>query len=236
MNGAPIGRSPEWRSFVDWLKGSSSGLLVIQGEPGSGRTHLLRSFGEHAQGQGFVVAGCFEQLPIESTTQVSDISRALAALLGVETRGPREAHGVLSGFFEGIKVGYHEERDLHTILNRPGRLLIGIDGYLPSRRMEQWILGPFLTWIKGIDRSIVLVIVDRAERLVTVRESADLILTLGALHRDELRQYFTAISQSLEPPLAHEEIECYTEASSGDPTIFSALDTVLLATNLRDVT
>lgn len=230
METAPVGRMPEWRSFVDWMADRRSGLLLIQGEPGSGRTHLLRGFGEHAKGQGYRVAGCFEQLPIESTTQVSDITRALAALLGVETRGSGEALGWWSALVEVFREAIHEGNDLYAVLEQPGDLLIGIDGYSPTPQIEQWIGGALLSWIKETKAAVVLVIVDRQERLEGIREKADLVLALGALDRDELRQHFTTVSALLEPPLSSDEVESYTEAASADPSIFGALDTVLLAT------
>lgn len=233
MATAPVGRMPEWRSFVDWMADRRSGLLLIQGEPGSGRTHLLRSFGVHAQGQGYRVAGCFEQLPIESTTQVSDITRALGALLGVETRATDEARGFWSSLVDGFKEAYHEENDLYAVLEQAGDLLIGVDGYSPNSKIEQWIRGPLLTWMKEAEASVVLVIVDRRERLEGIREKADLVLDLGPLDRDELRQHFGSICTSLEPPLSSDEVESYTEAASADPNTFRALNTVLLATAQR---
>lgn len=226
---APIGRMPEWRSFVDWMADRRSGLVLIQGEPGSGRTHLLRSFGVHAKEQGHRVAGCFEQLPIEATTQVSDITRALAALLDVETRVADADQGASSSLDEDDD----EEKHLYAVLEQAGSLLIGVDGYSPSPEIEDWILGSLLSWIKEAESSVVLVLVDRPERLEGVREKADLVLTLGPLDRDELRQHFGSICTSLEPPLSSDEVECYTEAASADPNIFRALNTVLLATATR---
>jgi len=219
--------------MVAWMDDRKSGLLLIQGEPGSGRTHLLRSFGDHAKDQGYRVAGCFEQLPIESTTQISDITRALGALLGVETRTAGEAHGFWSAVVEGFKEAYNEENDLYEVLEQAGDLLIGIDGYSPSSKLEQWIRSQLLNWIKAAEASVVLVIVDRPERLEGMRERADLVFELGALDRDELREHFSTVSASLEPPLSNDEVESYTEAAAEDPNIFRALDIVLHATAPR---
>jgi hypothetical protein len=224
---------PEWRSFVDWMADRRSGLLLIQGEPGSGRTHLLGSFGVHAKDQGYRVAGCSEQLPIESTTQISDITRALTALLEVETRVADVGHDASSLLHEGLHEDEDEENHLYAVLEQAGSLLIGVDGYSPSSDLEKWIRGSLLGWIKEAKSSVVLVLVDRPERLEGIREKADLVLALGALDRDELREHFTSVSASLEPPLSSDEVESYTEAASADPNIFRALNTVLLATAQR---
>lgn len=229
MNGAPVGRSSEWRAFVDWLTAEPSGLLVIQGEPGSGRTHLMRSFGAHAKERGYVVVGCDEELPIESTTQIADLSRALGAVLGLDAAETREVAGFWASVVHEFKTGLTEERDLLAILDE-GPLLVGIDGYAPSPGLERWMLGSLLTSMKKAEHGLVLVLVDRDERMARAREKADLVFSVGPLDREELQEYFTSLSDSLDTPLSALEVERYSEASATDPTVFEALDIVLQAT------
>jgi hypothetical protein len=234
MAGAPVGRLREWQALVDRLGERKSGLIVIEGEPGSGRSHLLGHLGAYAAENGYRVAGCDGQLVIERTTQISDVYRALGAVLEVPTRMPGEPQGILSSIVETLKAAYTDERGVRDVIEQVGDVLIGIDGFAPSDRIDEWFRQRLLPWIGESHSTVVIAVVDRPERLGGIRPHADLVVTLETLDLDELREYFGQLAATVDPPLSADEIDCYTEASA-DPSVFSALDTLVHAVARRDV-
>jgi len=79
------GRDREWRAVLDLLRGvedGRAGALLVDGEPGVGKTRLLAEAAEHARARGFTVAaGAAEELG-----ELAPLA-PLAAALGVRTGG-----------------------------------------------------------------------------------------------------------------------------------------------------
>lgn len=199
--------------------------MVIQGEPGSGRTHLMRAMGSAALDRGYTVVGCEEPLALDPTTRTSDLARALSAILGRNPPALAETRPRWARLLGEVKAALGEERDLVEQFAQ-GPLLIAVDGYAPSSSLERWLLGPMLDWLAGADTDLVVVLVDREERVAKAREKADLVLPIGVLDPAELADYFSGLAGSVSPPLTADEIESYAEASR-DPAMFAALDIVL---------
>ncbi len=227
MDAAPIGRGREWRSLQERLATQQSALIMLAGRPGSGRTHLLRRLGDSAREAGYTVAGCEEQLPIDPTTRVSDVRRALAAVLGGSDEQASVARsGLIATAIKPFTDLVRDERAVFATLDAAAPTFVGIDGYDPSPSVRRFIEGRLLPRNKKGAKPIVFVIVDRPERLTRIHEMADEFHELGDLDELEVRGHLTALSDEMRSPLTEQELDTYTAAATKDPSCLRALNRV----------
>ncbi len=189
MVAAPIGRAEIWRALENRLAARRSCLILIAGPPGSGRSHLLRRFGQAASEAGYTVAGCADPLPIESTTTLQDIARALAALVQRADRrpaGPDTPSAPWEKVVNAIVSRIRHEREVFATLDQTAPLCVGVDGYAPSPSLNLWITARLLRHVKASPVPILMIVADTAECLDALRSLADEVHNLGSLDEDEV--------------------------------------------------
>lgn len=233
---SPIGRRAEWEALQDRLARHRSAVVLLTGPPGSGRTYLLRSLGEAAKDAGFAVAGCEESLPIEPTTQLSDVARALAAVLGEKHQQNQDVDSGRGRVLKAIRsLGdlVQTERLIFTTIDTAAPVLIGVDGYMPSTTMQTWIVSRLVPHVRRQRDPILLVFTDRAEALSELRSIADEVHDLGSLNVTDIQEHLRTVTTELQPPLSVEELEAYATAAANDPSLLGALEAVFRTANTR---
>jgi hypothetical protein len=223
---APVGRTRVWDSMRAYVTRGTSAVLLLSGTPGSGRTHLMRRLGNEAREAGFKVAGCEEPLPIDATTRMGDVSRALVAVLGETTRPPRVG-GLVAGVLRPVTDRMREERSLFSAIEAASPVFIGVDGYAPGPVVQAWVETRLLPHIRRQADPVLMVLVDRPDRVAPLAELADGAFELGDLDEDEVREHLRDVSDGLVPALSEDELASYTAAAVKDPSCLRALDRVL---------
>lgn len=219
------------------LDAGRSALILVAGPPGSGRSHLAKDVGAAAERRDFRVLGCDTAIVIEETTKLTDLRRVLASLLDVDTSdgddGPA-ASGTASKAMSVVRHGLtsviqrlNDERAVFDLIDQAAPAMIAIDGYTPGQAFGLWFTSRLVPHVKGSQRPIVLVVIDRLEPLRDLRDAADDVVELGELARDEVRDHVAAIGATITPPLTSEEIEAYCDAAAHEPDMLTALERVL---------
>ena len=228
----PVGRAAAWRELEAVLSGRRSGLVLIHGAPGVGRTHVMKAFGAAAKADhGYRVMGCDVPIPIEVTTQLKDIHRVITSQLDgtaePQTTGP--VPGVssrLSKVVRGARETWRLEAALVQTLRDIAPVMIAVDGYAPSTAMAAWLQLRLVPSIRDLAPPVVLVVVDRTESVEPLRPSALLSLELGSLDESEVAAHLQESTTHLSPPLSPEEVAAYAAATAHDPALVRAFDRV----------
>jgi hypothetical protein len=227
-----VGRGAAWRDLEAVLADGRSGLVLIHGAPGVGRTHLMKAFGAAArEDRGYRVMGCDIPIPIEVTTQLRDIHRVVTSQLDgspePEPAGPVPGvSGRLSKVVKGARETWRLEGALLQTLRGTAPVMIAVDGYAPSPAMEDWLVTRLLPAIRDLAPPVVIVVVDRTESVETLRQSALLSLELGSLDESEVAAHLQESTTHLSPPLSPAEVTAYAAATAGDPALVRAFDRV----------
>jgi hypothetical protein len=235
MTQAPVGREPEWRLLQAQLSGGQSALVVITGAAGSGRTHLLREFGRYAAEQGVRTIGVDpdEPLVIEPTTRLNDVRRTLTALIADDETAVDDAVGeapsepLVKRFINAVSERFGDDQAVMSMISDNAPLVIGVDGYEPSPSLSAWVLTRLLGQLRATDQPVMLIVVDRPDRVAGLASHADLHLELAQLEVDAIAEHLRATTSDATHPLEHEEIAAYAAAASQTPQLLNAFVGVL---------
>jgi len=244
MQDTPIGRKREWNELMAAMRDRRSAVIILAGQPGSGRTYMFSRLAEHGTRSGYRVIGWPEPLILEPTTNLNDIDRLLNALL---TEGSADLQGTVSASAAGeeqtdlVAVGVkgfmkqgvrwlqqkrEEEDRVLTTLFSSGDLIIGVDGYAPNPIIHWWITTRLIPRTREADNSIILIFIDRPESIARLRPFVDVYCELGRFNIEEIERHFEHIGAELRPPLTKEEVRGYAQAAAEDSSLISALGTV----------
>jgi hypothetical protein len=234
MSSPPVGRAFEWATLYDRLSTRRSALILIAGVAGSGRTHLLRSFGQAATEAGFRAAGFDpdEPLVIEPTTKLTDVRRALAGVLGETMTDPPGAStpplALVRRILRTMGDSLKDEEEVFALIDSRAPLVIGVDGYEPSGTLGLWVASRLVPHIRETAKPVVLVLVDRPERLAPLREIADTVVEVGPLDLQAVADHLRDSTRDALRPLSEDEVTAYSEAAADDPALLRAFDSVLV--------
>lgn len=117
----------------------------------------------------------------------------------------------------------NDEQAVFATLERAAPLLVAVDGYRPPFALHTWVVSRLLPRVRRSKGAVLVVVADTPERVERLEPVADQVHTLGELDADEVRTHLARATAGREPPLAEHELDAYTAASVGDPTMFMSL-------------
>jgi hypothetical protein len=222
-------------------------VLLVCGDPGSGRSHLLAALKGVAVERGFQCIGVDEHFFVGPATTTNDVLRVLEATIGDQkTPGPddegsvpesstndaRTGPGKPSGWAGAVAafatgaVGLLRrtvvESRIVSILADAGPLMLAIDGYSPSPAFDQFMVERLVPALRSPDRPVVIVVSGSLESTKRLREVADVVEDLGPLNVDEVRTHFEALSGGVTPSVSADELAAYAAAASESPSLLDA--------------
>lgn len=243
-------------ALTDFFRKRQPGLVIISGEPGIGRSHLLRALAEWSHTLGYKTVGWPVPIALDTTTTLTDIRRALAALLSDETAqdpqlGATEPHTdafdvaprrTLSHSstdnemsapsakwvqaLQYIRARLTEDESILRILYENAPLLLAVDGYRPNGLIKNWIELTVLPRLRSSAQSVIVLIVGQPSDVRGLTTAADCVVDLKSLDTAEVEVHLQSLSGSFTPSLTPEEIRLYSQAAADDPSILEALQQI----------
>lgn len=207
MREAPVGREAAWRRLISQLESRESGLVLIVGQLGTGRTHLLRAAGDAARDLGFTVIGSDEPMAIDPTMRARDIRRILGAMLG-------DDHG--SG-----------KQTVLDFLDQAAPAVLLIDGLAPSAKLSTWFTRRLVPHVLASSVPVIIIVADQLKPMAALSRLATDVIEIGPLDRDAVARHLREVGADLRPPLSDEEVAAYCDAICQDVGLLSPLGKVL---------
>jgi RecA/RadA recombinase len=220
MRTAPNARRHFRRRELDVLLGILSArrpaVVDVSGEPGMGKSELLKELSLRASALGWAVAGGEDarRLAIAPSTSEREFRRTV---LAASPPPPKEVH----------ESGLHRTPPKHRIeplvdeLSRRAPLLALIDDYRPSPTFAHWFESRFLADVKASDAAVVVTVAQRPGGR-PLQEVASDVVALGPLDPELVREELGELLPLLEPPADEAEISTYVSAAKS-PLILDAL-------------
>jgi hypothetical protein len=226
----PVGRSVEYRRLVGPLRSDSFCLLVISGPPGSGRSHLIEYVRDAATDLGYRSSlGVNEDLVVNATTTLSDVLRALTSVAS-----DRRKELTLALWFALGAALVHKvldtarlEREVLNAFTAAAPLLLAVEGYAPNAFFELWVRHRLIRDLRARRVPIILVVAGSGASVSSLARVADAAVELADLDVAEVKNYLKAWSACVNPPLSDQELDCYSEAASRQPSLVNAFSHVL---------
>jgi hypothetical protein len=244
-----IGRQRELDHFETLISRGQPALVVVAGQPGTGKTGLLRAFGERAASKGWKTIPGEESWPMVVTPEMTDVDFREQILrgLGVLTE---EGFTTEAMYPSAVQVGsYATEKAFKptstTALLNPivktcismAPLAILIDGYRPNHRFEHWFSAIFLNDMLQSDASIITVIADvpkEVDRLTKLDGSV--VFTTGTLKSKDIRERFRMMDAEFSLELEESELDYYVRVVREKPDRFHSLARLLELTQKSNPT
>jgi AAA ATPase domain len=230
---APIGRSAAWSALLPRLDHPGGSVVVIAGEPGTGRSHLLRAFAEAAHQRGFRTIGCGESAGIDNTTKLTDLARIVDAMLDAQgvtaSAPPAPGAGMLRNIVNTVATNARAQREIFELIDNAVPIVVGVDGYAPSATLDLWFTTRLVTHLHASGRPATLAVTGHGRALSAMRQVADVTIDLGPLDRDEVTAHLVSLTHDLRPPLSPDELSAYATVAAADPRRLPAFSRVLAA-------
>jgi hypothetical protein len=227
---APVGRRREFEELVELLELRQSALALIEGPPGSGRSHLIGVLGKAAAELGYLCLGTYEPLVLDGTTTLTDVNRVLSALAKTEAASTSlSTSPAANGIVRKLLNAWRDDGEVLALLRGAAPVLVAIEGYAPSPTLKTWFTARLVPDIRQRTPPIVLVVSDRADALTDLRPLAQHSVTLGPLDRTEVNAFLTSVFAGAVPDVGDPELNAYCDAVTTDPGLLSAFETVFAA-------
>jgi hypothetical protein len=234
MAAAPIGRPVLWSNLLARLDQPGGSVLVVAGEPGSGRSHVLRRFGAEAAEHGYRTVGCVDSYGVEKTTKFADLVRMLASMLA-ELGLPEPDRAVVhersrwQSLLRSANAAAQFERQVFSMLRDAAPIVAAIDGYAPSPVVDLWFATRLIPRITAAELPVVLVITGQRAPLQRISGAASETFELGPLDEAEVIEHLSTVGAGVRPSLTEAELAGYYQKIAGDPRVLRGLSTVLSA-------
>jgi len=229
MLSAPVGREAEWERLLTRLKARKPALVLIAGPTGSGRTTLLDALAAAAPELDYSVIGGQGVMTVDQTTRSSDLRRIVASVLGASLKSEPPAGGFLRLIMGLFFRSANDEKTVTGLLETKAPAILAIDGYAPGRSMSVWFAERLVPRVLRSGAPIVVLVADKLESMVGLREAAAETIELGPLSRDAVEARLRAATADLIPPLSDSELAAYCDAVAYDLSLLTPLDEVLSA-------
>jgi nucleoside-triphosphatase THEP1 len=231
MRAAPVGREAAWQRAIGRLQARAAGLVLVVGQPGTGRTHLLRALAEAAPELGYTVIGRDEPLDIDSTMKLNDFRRILTAMTGTDKETSARATPAAGGAIRKMVVNAVEtardERAVFDLLDRAAPAVLLVDGFAPSIRLLTWLVGRLIPHVRGGSGPVIIIVADQPEQLARLRDVADDVIEIGPIDRDAVDRHLREVGAALKLPLSDDEVTAYCDAIAKDIGLLTPLTSVL---------
>jgi len=232
----PVGRAREYEALASAIQPDAPRLLVLAGQPGSGRSYMIEHLRAVAVDLGFRCIGVDEELVVDRTTTSTDVLRVLRTLGGaadapasepaVEERWWDRVVGLVDKIIDAGQV----ERAVLEEMIASAPLLLAAEGYSPSPGFDTWLCSRLVPALREAAAPVVLVVAGIGSNVERLRAIADVSVSLGPLDATEVRDFLAEKGAGLEPPLSDDELTAYATAATTQPAYvdsFSALFDVL---------
>ncbi len=233
---APVGRSREYGALVSAIEPDAPRLLVVVGQPGSGRSYMIDHLRPVAVDLGFRCIGVDEELVVDRTTTSTDVLRVLRTLGGAaDSPAPEQAvedhwwNRVVGLEDKTIDATRVEQAVLEEMINS-APLLLAAEGYSPSPGFDTWVCTRLVPALREARAPVILVIAGVESNVENLSAIADISVTLGPLDQAEVRDFLAEKAEFLTPPLSDDELAAYAAAAATQPAYvdsFSVLFDVL---------
>ena len=220
-----VGRDHELASFKEVLKEKHAQLVVLTGEPGMGKTSLLRKFRELGDEAGWNTAQLPKLVLRNVETTPDSFSNQLQSLLSVPT-----SRSLIEKPIKPLVDPATGQPLLLPIVERLRALapfLLLIDGYQPGPEFAEWFHTIFVNDVRRSSASIVIVLAARPDGATKITPFADQIIPLGPLDPNSIQEHFKEFGRQLDPPMTDSEIQEYIEAAKADAEMLDSLTRVL---------
>ena len=220
-----VGRDHELASFQEVLKEKQAQLVVLTGDPGMGKTSLLRKFRELGDEAGWNTAQLPNSVLRDVETTPDSFSSQLQSLLSVPT-----ARSFIEKPGKPLVDPATGQPLLLPIVERLRALapfLLLIDGYEPGPEFAEWFPTVFLNDVRRSSAAIVIVLAARPEGAIKITPFANQIIPLGPLDPNSIQEHFNELGRQLDPPMTDSEIQEYVGAAKEDAEMLDSLTRVL---------
>ena len=220
-----VGRDHELASFKEVLKEKQAQLVVLTGEPGMGKTSLLRKFRELGDEAGWNTAQMPNLVLRDVETTPESFSSQLQSLLSVPT-----ARSFIEKPSKPLVDPATGQPLLLPIVERLRALapfLLLIDGYQPGPEFAEWFHTIFVNDVRRSSASIVIVLAARPDGAIKITPFADQIISLGPLDPISIQEHFKELGRQLDPPMTDSEVQEYIAAAKEDAQMLDSLTRVL---------
>jgi hypothetical protein len=242
VNDTPVGRRQVFETIVARLAAPKPGVIVVSGETGSGRTHLLGHLAAAAEKLGYqVLAGTdADPVAIEPSTTMADVRRRLAGLddtgtavddqmAGGEPASASPQRGIKGAVRRGFDLAFlqwDETREISALFARLAPLMVAIDGFRPNPTFELWFKVVLIPRLRRSHHRVAVIIAGGPGAVQSLEDLADLFVRLGPLDADEVRAQLAQAAVGFSPPLTELELDRYVAAAAAQPAVLSALTSV----------
>ncbi|MEK6336721.1 MAG: ATP-binding protein [Acidobacteriota bacterium] len=220
-----VGRDHELVSFQKVLKDKQARLVVLTGEPGMGKTSLLRKFRELGDEAGWNTAQLPSSVLRDVETTPDSFSNQLQTLLSVPTG--RSFIEKPSKPLVDPTTGQPLLLPIVERLRALAPFLLLIDGYQPGSELAEWFHTIFVNDVRRSSATIVIVLAARPDGAIKITPFADQIIPLGPLDQNSIREHFEELGRQIDPPMKDREIQEYIEAAKEDAEMLDSLTRVL---------
>jgi hypothetical protein len=220
-----IGRDHELASFQEILKDKVAQLVVVTGEPGLGKTSLLRKFRELGDEAGWNTAQLPNLVLTDVETTPDSFSNQLQTLLSAPTG--RSFIEKPSKPLVDPATGQPVLLPIVEQLRALAPFVLLIDGYQPGPEFAEWFHTIFVNDVRRSSAAIVIVVAARPDGAIKITPFADKVIPLGLLDQNSIREHFRELGRQIDPPMKDDEIQEYIEAAKEDAQKLDSLTRVL---------
>jgi len=231
MVSAPTGREAEWQRLLARLQARRPALLLVTGQPGSGRTTLLVTLAAVGPELGYSVIGGQDAVTVDRTTRSSDLRRIVASAPGAAAQVPAEGKPQGRSFLRRIADLFtrpaSDEKAITRTLEAMAPAILVVDGYTPSRQMSWWFADRLVPRILRSGSPILVVVADTPDSTTALRGAATETIELRPVSREAVEEQLRAAGHGLEPPVSGSELAAYCEAVTNDLSLLKPLEKIL---------
>ncbi len=223
-----VGRESELKQLEEQLA-LAPAVISISGEPGLGKSALVRAFTGACRASGWTVAAPAAADPPlvgPRTTREQFLTRVAQLVLSFPDPGRL---GQSSAPIPAVESGTQRERRLQPevqMLARFAPAVLLIEDFHGDQRFAGWFARNFLADVLDSGRPLVVLLTGRPANLESLQHLG-LNVSLGNLDKTRVRAYLEGLSRDLRPPLVPTELDSYVTKGAASPSLLTSLAVVL---------
>jgi hypothetical protein len=231
MVSAPAGREAEWQRLLARLQARQPALVLVTGQPGSGRTTLLVTLAAVGLELGYSVIDGQDAVTVDHATRSSDLRRIVAsaprAANQVPAKGKPEGRGLLRRIADLFAGPASDEKAITRTLKAMAPVILAVDGYTPGHQMSAWFADRLVPRILRSGSPILVVVADTPDSTAALRGAVTETIELLPVSREAVEEHLREAGNGLEPPVSDSELAAYCEAVTNDLSLLKPLEKIL---------